>query len=125
LIIIVTLGCQYCSWLQLLCAIPQHVGLTPNVADFRICCRTYTCGPLLSFLYWNMQYHVEHHMFPAVPFYNLPRLRKALEHDLPPARHGLFATWREILPIMRRQRSDPTYVFMPVLPGDDEGYIAR
>lgn len=117
LIIIVTFGCQYCSWLQWLCAIPQHIGLQPNTPDFRLCCRTYTAGPFISFLYWNMQYHVEHHMFPAVPFYNLPRLRKAIEHDLPPAPHGLRATWKEVLPIMQRQRKDPAYVFVPVLPG--------
>ena len=119
LIIIVTLGCQYCSWLQMLCAMPQHIGLTPNTSDFRLCCRTYTCGWLPAFLYWNMQYHIEHHMFPAVPFYNLPRLRHAIEHDLPPAPHGLLATWQELGPIMRRQRHDPNYIFVPALPGQD------
>jgi fatty acid desaturase len=117
LIVIVTFGCQYCSWLQMACAIPQHIGLSPNTPDFRLCCRTYTCGWFPAFLYWNMQYHVEHHMFPAVPFYNLDKLRQAIAHDLPPAPHGLLATWREIGPIMRRQREDPTYVFVPVLPG--------
>jgi fatty acid desaturase len=116
LLIIVTFGCQYCSWLQMLMAIPQHTGLSPNTPDFRLCSRTYTCGAFLSFLYWNMQYHVEHHMFPAVPFYHLPRLRAALEHDLPPVTHGLVATWKELGPIMRRQRQDPTYIFIPVLP---------
>jgi fatty acid desaturase len=117
LIIVVTFGCQYASWLARLCTAPQHVGLVPNSPDFRLCCRTFTCGWLPAFLYWNMQYHVEHHMFPAVPFYNLPRLRKAIEHDLPPAPHGLLATWKELLPIMRRQLIDPTYIFIPVLPG--------
>jgi len=116
LIVIVTFGCQYCSWLVTLCAAPQHVGLSPNVADFRLNTRTYTSGPLPAFLYWNMQYHVEHHMFPAVPFYNLPRLRKAIEYDLPSAPHGLVATWRVILPIMRRQRAEPGYIFVPSLP---------
>ncbi len=58
-------------------------------------------------------------MFPAVPFYNLPRLRAALLHDLPPAPHGLWATWQELLPIMRRQREDPKYVFVPHLPSND------
>jgi fatty acid desaturase len=121
LIIIVTFGCQYCDWLQLLCAAPQHIGLSPNVSDFRLCTRTYTCGWFLGFLYWNMQYHVEHHMFPSVPFYNLPRLRSVIEHDLPPASHGLWATWREILPIMKRQRDDHDYVFVPRLPGTVPG----
>jgi fatty acid desaturase len=119
LIIIVNLGCFYCDWLQLLCAAPQHVGLSANVSDFRLCTRTYTCGWLPAFLYWNMQYHCEHHMFPAVPFYNLARLHKAIEHNMPPAPHGLCATWMELLPIMKRQREDRTYVFVPTLPGSD------
>jgi hypothetical protein len=84
--------------------------------DFRFCCRTYTCGRFVGFLYWNMQYHVEHHMYPAVPFYNLPALRKAMEHDLPPAPHGLIATWKEILPVLRKQKDDPNYCFVPSIP---------
>jgi fatty acid desaturase len=71
-----------------------------------------------------MQYHMEHHMYPAVPFYNLPRLRRAMEDDLPPATHGLWATWREILPIMKRQRIDKNYVFVPRLPGSDGEHVA-
>jgi len=116
LIIIVTFGCHYCDWLQMICAAPQHLGLAPNVADFRLCTRTYTCGWLPAFLYWNMQYHTEHHMFPSVPFYNLPRLRREIEWDLPAAPHGLWATWQHLRPIMKRQREDPRYVFVPQLP---------
>jgi fatty acid desaturase len=93
----------------------SSLGL-PDVPDFRLCCRTYTCSPFIGFLYWNMQYHVEHHMFPAVQFYNLPALRKAIEHDLPPAQHGLWATWREIIPVLKKQRENPDYVFVPELP---------
>jgi fatty acid desaturase len=55
-------------------------------------------------------------MFPAVPFYNLPALRKAIEHDLPPAPHGLRATWREIMLIHKKQCENPNYVFVPELP---------
>lgn len=124
LIIIVNLGSFYCSWFKHLCSAPQHVGLSPNTPDFRLCCRTYTCGWLPGFLYWNMQYHVEHHMFPAVPFYNLPRLRAALRHDLPPAPHGLWATWQELLPLMRRQREDSTYFYVPRLPNNEGDHIS-
>ncbi len=99
-----------------LCGTPQHIGLVPDAPDFRLCCRTFTCSPFIGFLYWNMQYHVEHHMFPAVPFYNLPALRKAIAHDLPPAPHGLWAAWREIIPVLKKQRENPDYVFVPELP---------
>ena len=94
--------------------------MASNTPDFRLCCRTYTCSWLPAFFYWNMQYHVEHHMFPAVPFYNLPRLRQAIAHDLPPATHGLWAMWRgDILPVLRRQRQDPGYVYVPPLPANE------
>ncbi|MCE0499537.1 MAG: fatty acid desaturase [Methylacidiphilales bacterium] len=116
LIVVFTFGTFYTNWLNTLCWLPQHIGMSPNVPDFRLCCRTYTCGWLPAFLYWNMQYHVEHHMFPAVPFFNLPKLRKAIEHDLPPAPHGLWATWKHILSVVKLQREDPSYVFIPKLP---------
>jgi fatty acid desaturase len=116
LILIINLSCFYCPWLYTLCVTPQHIGMTPNSPDFRLVCRTFTCGRFLGFLYWNMQYHIEHHMFPAVPFYNLPALRRAIEHDMPPATHGLWATWREIIPVLKKQREDPSYTFAPDLP---------
>ena len=116
LIVVFTFGTQYCGWLGLLCGMPQHYGLSPNVPDFRLCCRTYTCSWLPAFYYWNMQYHIEHHMFPAVPFYNLPKLRAAIARDLPPAPHGLWATWQEMLAIHRKTLTDPNYVFVPELP---------
>lgn len=119
LIIIVNLGTLYCPWLVTLCGAPQHVGLSSDVNDFRLNTRTYTCGALPAFFYWNMQYHVEHHMFPAVPFYNLPRLRAAIAHDLPLATHGLWTTWCDIQSILQRQRQDPNYVFVPLLPKND------
>ncbi len=116
LIVLFNFGTQYCSWLGFLCYFPQHYGMCPDVPDHRLSCRTYTCSFLPAFLYWNMQYHVEHHMFPAVPFYNLPKLRKAIEHDLPPAHRGLRAVWGEMMEIHRRQKSDPNFAMMPKLP---------
>jgi fatty acid desaturase len=116
LIVVFTIGTQYCSWLGFLTGMPQHIGLSPNVPDHRLCCRTFTCSRLTAFYYWNMQYHIEHHMFPAVPFYNLGKLRKVIEHDLPPAPHGLWATWKEILAIHKKQIADPAYCYVPPLP---------
>jgi fatty acid desaturase len=116
LVILVSCSGTYAGWLSSLCSLPQHIGMGPDVPDFRLCCRTYTCHWFPAFLYWNMQYHVEHHMFPAVPFYNLPALRKAIENDLPPATNGLLATWRQILPVLRKQGEDRNSFFVPALP---------
>ncbi len=124
LILIVTLGCHISGWFEALCGIPQHIGLQPNVNDFRLCCRTYTCSKFTGFCYWNMQYHIEHHMFPAVPFYNLPKLREAIKGDLPPATHGLWATWKEILPLQQRQREDPTWYYIPPLPQSEGEHVS-
>lgn len=35
-------------------------------------------SPLWSFLWANITYHVEHHMYPAAPFYNLPKIHRLM-----------------------------------------------
>ena len=118
LIFLVTLAPFIGNWLNFLCGLPQHLGLMPSVPDFRVCCRTMEIGLLPRFLYWNMNYHVEHHMYAGVPFYNLPRLRKAISHDVPVATRGLLRTWRkEILPLARIQRKHPNHIAVPRFPG--------
>jgi len=107
----------YGAWLHELLAITQHTGLRENELDHRYSTRTIKLNPVLQFLYWNMNYHVEHHMFPNVPFHALPQLRKAIEADLAPAYDGLFSTWSEILHVFRMQRRDPDYMVTPHVPG--------
>ena len=118
-IVVFSIGTQYCGWLGFLCGVTQHYGLNSDVPDFRYNTRTFTCSWLPAFYYWNMQYHIEHHMYPAVPFYNLGRLHQAIEHDLPPVTHGLVATWREILALKKRFLADPQYRFIPAVPDPD------
>jgi fatty acid desaturase len=102
--------------LSFLCFFPQHAGLQPNVPDFRLCTRTMILHPFVSFLYWQMNYHIEHHMYATVPFYNLKKLRQAMEADLPQPSRGLRGTWKELMPILRRQKEDENYYFVPPLP---------
>ncbi|MBS0367467.1 MAG: fatty acid desaturase [Proteobacteria bacterium] len=40
--------------------------------------RTTTSNALVSFLMCNLNYHLEHHLFPGVPWYNLPKAHKVL-----------------------------------------------
>ena len=116
LIVLVTLAPHYGRWLEYLCNETQHVGLVDNVPDFRLCCRTFTVNPLVRFLYWNMNYHTEHHMYAAVPCYRLHGLHKAVRHELPEWPRGLIATWRQIISILKRQQADPEYQFRPDVP---------
>jgi fatty acid desaturase len=102
--------------LQTLCNSAQHVGLQDDVSDFRLCCRTFTVNPFVQFLYWHMNYHIEHHMFAAVPCYRLGRLHRLIKHDLPPCPHGLVATWKEIGAILEIQKADPDYQHVAPLP---------
>ncbi len=116
LVFIVNLGSHYCAWLGYLTGTPQHYGMSYNVPDHRLCCRTYTSRGLPAFLYWNMQYHIEHHMFPLVPFFNLPKLHELVKHDMPPAPHGLRETWKQMLEIHRRTKTEPDFCYAPPLP---------
>jgi fatty acid desaturase len=103
-------------WLALLFGVSQHAGLAENVLDHRLNSRTIRMNPAFRFIYWNMNYHVEHHMFPMVPYHALPRLHAELRHDMPPPCPSLLAAYREILPALRRQLHDPSYHIRRELP---------
>ena len=114
--VLVTFGPFYGGWLFFLCNNTQHIGLQDGVADYRLCCRTFTLNPIAQFLYWHMNYHTEHHMYAAVPCYNLAALHRAIKYDLPPCPHGLLATWKEIAAIQKKQDEDPSYQHVALLP---------
>jgi fatty acid desaturase len=116
LIYAVTFGCFFANFLAHGCGAQQHLGLRPGVPDWRVCCHTMKFNPVVGFLYWQMQYHIEHHMYAAVPFFNLPRLHKALAADMPVPPDGYLAGMRRILSIRKRQREDPSYCFTPEFP---------
>jgi Na+-transporting NADH:ubiquinone oxidoreductase subunit F len=66
-------------------------------------------NPFSRFVYWNMNYHLEHHMFPLVPYHNLPKLHELVKDDCPPPYTSIAAAWREILPAVLRQVREPSY----------------
>ena len=51
-----------------------------------------------------MNYHVEHHMFPMVPYHALPALHEEMKPYSPKPYNGLFETYREIIPTLIRSR---------------------
>jgi fatty acid desaturase len=106
----------YGSWLQLVFGLTQHAGLDEDVLDHRLNSRTVIMNPVLRFLYWNMNYHIEHHMFPMVPYHALPKLHEFIKADCPRPYPSLFAAYREIIPTVLRQAKDPTYFVRRELP---------
>ncbi len=68
----------YGSWLMVIYGITQHTGLAENVTDHRLNSRTVRMNILNRFLYWNMNYHIEHHMLPFVPCYRLPEVHRLM-----------------------------------------------
>ena len=88
----------YGGWLQMVYGMPQHAGLAEDVLDHRLNTRTVYLNPINRFLYWNMGYHIEHHMFPMVPYHNLGKLHALMKDDCPPPYHGLVEAYRETHP---------------------------
>ncbi|MBN3752758.1 oxidative enzyme [Paraburkholderia sp. Tr-20389] len=113
----------YGTWLHELCALTQHTGLKENVLDHRVSSRTVKVNWVVRFLYWNMNFHIEHHMFPSVPFHALPKFHEALASQMPQPYVGLWSAWREILMIFARQRRDPEYVVVRELPVGKRGNV--
>jgi MocE subfamily Rieske [2Fe-2S] domain protein len=97
------------SWLMQIYGHTQHTGLAENVLDHRLNCRTIRMNLVNRFLYWNMNYHLEHHMFPLVPYHRLPKLHELIKHDSPEPYPGLVSAWREILTTIFRQLKEPSF----------------
>jgi len=104
------------TWLLVVYGLTQHAGLAENVLDHRLNCRTVYMNPLHRYLYWNMNYHVEHHMFPLVPYHALPQLHKVVKEDCPTPYPSLLSAWREIIPSVLRQVKDPAFHVKRKLP---------
>ena len=115
LILIVSLHPFIGNWLRYFVGAPMHCGLRSDVSDFRKCVRTITLDPISEFLYWHMNWHLEHHMFAAVPCYNLKKLYEAVADDMPKPR-TLISSWKEMLEVVKQQEADPAYEFDTPVP---------
>ncbi|MDP3262897.1 MAG: fatty acid desaturase family protein [Tabrizicola sp.] len=114
----------YGTWHMVMTGLLQHGGLAEDVLDHRLNSRTVLMNPVSRWLYWNMNYHVEHHMFPMVPYHALPRLHATIKHDLPPPNPSILQAYAEMTRALWRQRSDPTHTIIPALPPTARPYRA-
>ena len=93
----------YGAWHFNITGFLQHGGLRDNVTDHRLNTRTVLMNPFSRFIYLNMNYHIEHHMFPLVPYYNLPKLHEVIKDDLPLPNKSICSAYAEMLPILWKQ----------------------
>ena len=107
------------NWHAYLIGCPMHAGLRDDVPDFRYCVRTITLPSLSEFLYWHMNWHLEHHMFAAVPCYNLKRLHQTVAKDMPKPRSWV-GSWVEMRKAWAKQKDEPGYAYEPPLPATAE-----
>ena len=115
--IIFSLGPDIANWQAYFVGAPMHCGLRDDVPDFRKCVRSITLDPLSEFIYWRMK------LAPRAPHvrrgacYNLKKLHRAVEHDMPKVR-SFFGAWREMREIWNRQQREPGYQFDTPVPSE-------
>jgi fatty acid desaturase len=112
----------YGAWHHIMTGLLQHGGLADNVTDHRLNARTVYMNPFSRFVYWNMNYHVEHHMFPMVPYHALPKLHALIKHDLPAPNPSIAHGFREMWPALKRQLHNDEYYVRRVLPASAKPY---
>ena len=106
------------AWHFVLVGVFQHASLAQDVLDHRLNTRTCYINPVSAFIYWNMHYHIEHHTFPMVPYYNLPELHEVLKPQLPKPYNSMWEVYKEMIPALIRQATDPDYYTPRELPPD-------
>lgn len=111
----VTVAWQIGSGIEGLWHSTEHIGRLYNVNDQRLCTRSIRVSPFLRLIYWGLDDHVDHHLFPAVPSRNLPALHRLLHKDLPEPR-AMVGCWGEMFAIAREKDSHPEHEYVPVVP---------
>jgi fatty acid desaturase len=76
--------------------IAEHTGCSQERNGLTNTRTTLTWFPI-RLLMWNMPYHAEHHLFPAIPFHRLPALHREVRDRLRHVAPGYVAANREII----------------------------
>ncbi len=57
--------------------------------------RTVLSNKFVSFMMCNINYHLEHHLFPGVPWYNLPKIHQLLQDEYRKAGSSVYRSYTE------------------------------
>lgn len=75
--------------------IAEH-GMTTGGNEFSDT-RTVMTNPVLSFMMCNINYHLEHHLYPGVPWYNLPKVHALLQDEYRAAGSSVYSSYTSFL----------------------------
>lgn len=78
----------------------EHTGCAFGADPFTNTRTTYT-NPAVRFLAWQMPFHVEHHLYPAVPFHALRRVNAVIADRIEVAGEGYLAVHRGFIKQMK------------------------
>lgn len=115
----------YGAWHHVMTGLLQHGGLAENVTDHRANTRTVLMNPISCFIYWNMNYHIEHHMFLMVPYHALPKLHELIKHDLPEPNSSIANAYRQMWPAILRQVHNEHYYLVPKLQQTAKPFVCQ
>jgi fatty acid desaturase len=82
LIFLITLAPFFFTFFNKILAFAQHYGLQSlEKNDFYLNSRTVILNKYWSFFYSYMNYHIEHHLNPMIPYYNLNKFHQSINKD--------------------------------------------
>ena len=88
---------------MLLFTLLQHVELKENSPSILESTRSFTTSAVGRWLYMDMNNHIEHHLYPQVPFYALDKLRRTLKAQVPLPDKGFWRLNIEVLSVVVRR----------------------
>lgn len=59
--------------------------------------RTVLSNRFVSFMMCNLNYHLEHHLFPGIPWYNLPKVHRLLREEFQKAGASVYRSYSSFL----------------------------
>ena len=89
--------------IMLMFNIIQHAEMQENSPSIIESTRTFRTNRVGRLLYLNMNNHVEHHLYPQVPFYSLPQLHAAVADQTPHPDPGFWRTNLDLLLVVIRR----------------------
>jgi fatty acid desaturase len=102
----------FAAWLahvfQALWVIAEHTGL-PHTGSILARTRSVVTNPFVRFWLWNMNYHAEHHAWPAIPWHQLPAAHALVAPQLGSRVAGYAALHRNVLAGRNFPSGDPPF----------------